>query len=239
MKEVIILGCGNTQVHCPYDKETWGVNGVYTFAKRLDKLFIVDRINDKEFDLDDIRKLPCIVASVPYPGWTNIEVYPLKQVLERFRTRFFSNAICYMMAYALLYGYERIWFYGIDMMTYSTYVMEKGGVEYWMGIAHALGVPVINTDDSATGRTIDGKMYGYWQFPEGWKKEPFPESLAEDTRRLLQDIPGVKDDSDEWEQKDGVWARRSLNIIRHPGDPKAFEEKAKKKIEALREEALQ
>ena len=35
-QELIILGCGPTHVECPYDKEVWGVNGTYTFAKKLE-----------------------------------------------------------------------------------------------------------------------------------------------------------------------------------------------------------
>ena len=164
MKEVIILGHGPTRIQCPYDKEVWGVNNVYNFAKLLDKLFITDKITEREFSYPSLKQVKCLVTSVPYPehGDWNIEVYPLNEVLNKFKTTFFTNAICYMIAYALLKEYEKIYFYGIDMMTSTTYLFEKGGVEYWMGIAHAMGVPIVNTKESATGKTIDGKMYGYW-----------------------------------------------------------------------------
>ena len=189
MKEVIILGHGPTRIQCPYDKETWGVNNCYSFAQRLDKLFITDRITEKEFDFKALEQVKCIVSSIPYPNhpeW-NIEVYPLKEVLAKFRTTFFSNAICYMIAYALLKEYERIWFYGIDMMTSTTYLFEKGGVEYWMGIAHALGVPIINTKESATGKTIDGRMYGYWG--DGLDNaDIFSKAVAEESRRLVRNL---------------------------------------------------
>ena len=189
MKEVIIFGHGQTRIQCPFDKETWGVNTTYTVADRLDKLFIIDKITDSEFSLKALEQVKCIVSSIPYPDhpeW-NIEIYPLQEVLNKFKTTFFSNAICYMIAYALLKGYEKIWFYGIDMMTNTTYLFEKGGVEFWMGIAHAMGVPVINTKESATGKTIDGKMYGYWG--EGFDNTgSFSKAIAEESRRLVKNI---------------------------------------------------
>ena len=59
-------------------------------------------------------------------------------------------------------GYNRLFFFGIDMMTTTSYQQEKGGVEYWMGIAKGMGVEVINTRSSATGKTYNGRMYGWW-----------------------------------------------------------------------------
>jgi len=186
MREVSILGHGPTRIQCPYTTEIWGVNNTYDFALKLDKLFVIDKITTAEFDFPLLAKVKTIVASVPYPEhpeW-NIEVYPLKEVLAKFKTTFFSNAICFMMAYALLKGYEKIWFYGIDMMTDTTYLFEKGCVEYWMGIAHAMGVPVINTKESATGKTINGKIYGYWGDNFNFKEE-YNRALATETARFI------------------------------------------------------
>ena len=215
MKEVVIYGCGNTRIQFPgkNGRELWSVNTCYRYTNEpVDKLFIVDKITTEEFDIEELKRFPCIVAPMAYPELPNIEIYPMKEVLAKFRTRFFSNAICYMMAYALLKGYEKIWFYGIDMMTNTSYVIEKGGVEFWMGIAHALGVPVVNTRESATGKTIDGKMYGFWG---GEEKVNRPELLAEDTRQLARELPGVKDESEEWVQdSNGSWVRREQRIIK-------------------------
>ena len=186
LREVIILGCGPTQVDCEYHCETWGVNGCFTFAKRLDKLFMTDEVSEVDASSYDFYLLeksnPTLVIPTLYPKFKEltipIEIYPIEKVLEKFPTRFFSNTIAYMIAYALLYttsvkgpndlrprvidGYHKIFLYGIDMMTNSTYIQEKGGVEYWLGIALGMGVEVINTRGSATGKTWNGRMYGYW-----------------------------------------------------------------------------
>ena len=187
IKELIILGNGPTRVDCPYHCETWGVNGGYAFAKRLDKLFMTDSLEgeilEEEYNIEKLIEFNgTLVLPKHFPVFDSlgipIEIYPIDEVLAKFKTRFFSNTIAYMMAYALLHttsiqeldgpilrvidGYDRIYFYGIDMMTNTTYVQEKGGVEFWMGIALAMGVEIINTKGSATGKTWNGKMYGYW-----------------------------------------------------------------------------
>ena len=170
MKDVIILGCGPTHAECKYHCDTWGVNGTYGFAPKLDKLFFTDEVSEVEatwYDLPQIKKVTkTLVFPVIYPKFANvgvpIELYPMDEIRARFPTTFYSNSIAYMIAYALYFNYERIYFYGIDMMTSSTYIQEKGGVEFWMGIALGLGVKIVNTRGSATGKTWNGKMYGHW-----------------------------------------------------------------------------
>ena len=215
MKEVIILGLGPTSVECPFDSsiEIWSCNNWHHLFpdipySRVAKTFYTDKIRPKEIDIEELREQH-IVAPRNYDG-LNIEIYPMDEVLEKFKTKFFSNTICYMLAYALLKGYERIWFYGIDMLQHTTYIVEKGGVEYWMGIAQGLGVPIINTQNSATGKTIDGRMYGDWDNHHG---EELSEELSQATRDLIQSIPGLKDLSEEWVLKEGNWVRREQRVV--------------------------
>ena len=190
MKECIILGCGATHAECKYHCETWGVNGTFYIAKRLDKLFMTDEPSEVQacyYDMEQIyaadkRTLEhngrglTFVFPIAYPKFQDlgipIEIYPVEEIVKSFKTSFFSNSIAYMLAYALYKGYDKIWFFGIDMLTSSTYVQEKGGVEFWMGVANGMskeriaqGLPpieIINTIGSATGKTYNGKMYGYY-----------------------------------------------------------------------------
>ena len=180
MKEVIILGCGPTRAECKYHCETWGVNGTFHFATRLDKLFFTDEVSEVEacyYDLPLMKKLnPVLVFPIVYPKFKNagmkIEIFPIDKLLAKFPTKFYSNSIAYMIAYALLYDYTKIWLFGIDMMTTATYVQEKGGVEFWMGIALGMSaervargespIEIVNTHGSATGKSWNGKMYGHY-----------------------------------------------------------------------------
>jgi len=185
-KEVIILGCGPSHAECEYHCETWGVNGVFTLnPKRLDKLFMTDEeseVDASQYDYEQmVRHTRTLVLPVHYKRFQQlpipVEIFPMEAIARRFPTRFYSNTIAYELAYALYQtrsvfdekgiphvvdGYSRIYFYGIDMMTHSTYVQEKGGVEFWMGVALGMGVEIINTVSSATAKTWNGRMYGHY-----------------------------------------------------------------------------
>ena len=236
-RELIILGCGPTHVECPYDQETWGVNGTYTFAKRLDKLFMTDGPDVMDEDIlraKDIASYGCtLILAKKFPevmpaytkAGVKVEVYPIDEVLEKFPTRFFSNTIAYMIAYALLStktvwedglrpkvveGYSKIRFYGIDMMTNTTYLQEKGGVEYWMGVALGMGVDIVNTRGSATGKTWNGKMYGYWgQMQEEMMKERLmvPWEIVKATAPRAEAVPPIAPIDEEWIQSGDDWIK--------------------------------
>ena len=181
-KECVILGCGTTQVECDYSHgDIFGVNGTYTFSKKLDKLFFTDEeseVNSAFYDVPKIMSLEKLVCVFPirYKRFNdlglNIEIFPLEAIQKRFPTDLFSNTIAYMLAYALYHDYEKIWMYGIDMMTNTSYIQEKGGVEFWMGVAMGMSVErvrngkspieIFNTVGSATGKTWNGLMYGHY-----------------------------------------------------------------------------
>ena len=210
MKEVIILGCGPTHIECAYHCETWGVNGGYNFAKRLDKLFMTDSLDgevlEEEYRVETLREFNgTLVLAKHFPVFDSlgipIEIYPINEILSRFKTRFFSNTICYMIAYALYHGYEKIWFFGMDMMPRTCYLQEKGGVEFWMGVALGMGVEVINTESSATGKTWNGRMYGYWGLQ---RDEQSKERLLAPWEIIKVEKPPIED---EWMEIDGNWIK--------------------------------
>lgn len=191
LRDLVILGCGPTLVDCPYDGteiEIWSVNGGYTIdgIKRISKLFMTDM--ESEVDMTwydfpiiaakcDTLVLPERFARMDELGLP-IEIYPIEDILSFHKSRFYSNSICFMIAQAIMEtttiqepgdprphpidGWGRILMYGIDLMTSSTYVHEKGGVEHWCGRAEALGIEVVHPRGSATGKTFNGLMYGYY-----------------------------------------------------------------------------
>ena len=170
MKEVIILGSGPTRTECDYHCETWGVNFVYTFAKKLDKLFFTDEASEVEKhpyqDLGRLKQLkPILVFPIVYPKFRDfglqIDLYPIANISKRFQnTVFFSDSIAYMLAYALYYDYKKIWMYGIDFNPGLEKEQEQGGIEFWMGVALGMGVKVVVPDNSPIGKTWNNRMYG-------------------------------------------------------------------------------
>lgn len=222
VRDLIIMGCGPSHVECNYHCETWGVNGVFTLnPKRLDKLFMSDEETEVDACQFDLPKMveqctlldSTLVLPVAYkkliPTGLPIEIFPIRQIIDKFNTTFYCNSIAYMMAYALHYtqavqgphdamprviqGYNRIYFYGIDMMTHSTYYQEKGGVEYWMGVAMGMGVEIINTKSSATGKCWNGRMYGHFGLAE---EELMKEQLYAPMELIR--VSKTSDPQDEW-----------------------------------------
>ena len=102
-------------------------------------------------------------------------LYPLARIDKKFKVNgFFSNTICYMLAYALDFStkivngklvlkpdaFEKISIYGVDMLTKDEYELEKGGLEFWLGYAMGLGIEIEISQGGALLKTCTGKPYG-------------------------------------------------------------------------------
>jgi hypothetical protein len=100
------------------------------------------------------------INSIPF---TTYHRYPIEKVINKFKTGYFSNAICYMIAFALFEGVDRLNFYGVvHLRTHKEYATQKPAVDYWIGRAEQMGVKCyIHGDYSEIGRTEDGLAYGY------------------------------------------------------------------------------
>lgn len=172
MKEVIILGCGQTSWSCPYDCETWGVNSMVKRADRLDKLFFFDNLetlpDPDGLNWNDLIETEAALISTEKNAkfckehlGIECEVYPLEEICAKYKNHYFSNSISYMIAYAIYKGYDKIKVYGVDHVRYESYVMERSGVEFWLGIAIGAGIDVEIAAGSALLKTFNGKLYGY------------------------------------------------------------------------------
>jgi len=164
-KEVILLGMGSTGGGCPYDAEVWGVNRGFRKCRKMDKLFMsdtrLDPYGDIQFDIENLKNVDFPIISLHQIKGIKTRRYPYKKIVEKFGTEFFSCTICYMIAYALYKGYNHIRMYGVDMITSKEYEREKGGVEYWVGIAKGMGCKVEISRGSAVCQTKTGVPYGF------------------------------------------------------------------------------
>jgi hypothetical protein len=70
------------------------------------------------------------------------DTYPLEEIIDIFESRYFTNTISYIIAYALLTGVEEIEIYGVDMNGKDEYINQRGSVMYWIGRAESVGVKV-------------------------------------------------------------------------------------------------
>lgn len=201
-KEVIILGMGATRRLCPWDAEVWSVNMGYTQVAMLnghvEKIFMAHtqtkaRTGHDMFCWEHYNQM----ADVGIEIWNTHKVkglksrlFPLKRLIKKYGTDYFSDTISYMMVWAIEKGYKKIRLYGCDMMTREEYAWEKGGIEYWIGYARGLGIKVEVCEGSQLLKTITGKPYGikYWRLkdidPFGVLKKKLPKELPSSSQIL-------------------------------------------------------
>ena len=151
------------------------------YGVKPDILFVMDVLDEKPqivsgFDnLGDIIKrindMGCpLIAPYKYEEIPKSEAFPLEDCAQKFGkgAMYFTNTICYMIAYAILQGVEKIELFGVNQAGSHEYAEEKGGVEWWLGIAVGKGIEVtIHGEHSQVlkhkGRYGNGIMYGYLQ----------------------------------------------------------------------------
>lgn len=112
-------------------------------------------------EADEAKKARAIARGLGVE-YIDLENYPLKQVINRFKTDYFTSTVDYAMALALFDGFDDIQLYGVNMANHSEYSHQKPGVEFWCGYALGLGAKVaVNGKISTIMKTRDKKLYGY------------------------------------------------------------------------------
>lgn len=159
-KHISILGKGNSGKICPFDAdEVWGVNNVATqpeyAGKKIHRLFAFDESLEPQYT-DEMKKFAPIIS---FQKYKDID-YPLESILKEFNTRYFTNTISYMIAYAIYCRVRKISVYGVDVSFGAPYAQENRGVEYWIGRAEQLGIEVYCPEKSHLLRTVYGNLYG-------------------------------------------------------------------------------
>jgi len=207
-EHVILLGKGQGWQQCPpngeiiyhrrnpdgsvtdeqVNAEIWGLNGLLFEKKKLDRIFMMDIIDEMPSVVAGYWEIPKVidklnelgipmVAPYQYAEISNSESFPIKEVVEMFGTPYLNNTIAYMIAYALMKGVKSISTWGINQASGSEYFYEKGCVEYWVGQALGRGVDVYINGPSELllnkaryGGTL---LYGYNTTYEGLIKHHY------------------------------------------------------------------
>lgn len=187
MRKALIVGFAPDWNDYPkdYEGEVWSLNMGGVMCERIDTLFLADKLEDKtsikdgyyvpifgddkgkkvKIDEEKYKKIIAergikVISCHPY-DIPNLETYPIKEVVETFGSDYFANTICYMIAYAILKGYEEIELWGVRQGLMTEYMFHKGCIEFWIGMAVGHGVNVRIMGDSLVLRTPDGRLYGY------------------------------------------------------------------------------
>ena len=167
----------------PYDEpgvEVWALNEMHTFSwmKRATRWFqmhksssymrpMAKRGQKGHWEwLQKKRDIPI------YMLWTDARIpdsveYPLDEVVGRFfknlykgeaRVKYFTSTLSYMIALALLEGFERIELYGFEMAATDEFAPQKSCAEFWLGLAMGLGVEIYLPPSC---ELLWGPLYGY------------------------------------------------------------------------------
>lgn len=134
-KSVVILGTGMTLSQFKLEEhngsDIWAVGSAYPILKdrdiNINKYFCLHKDETLDYDGDIINQ-------------TN---YPLEEIISKFNSRFFTNSISYMIAYAIYKEYKKISLYGVDMDSAGEYEFERPSVTYWIGFARGLSLEVL------------------------------------------------------------------------------------------------
>ena len=182
------------------DVEVYGVNGAYTMPTimppdlrdrfQMHKLFMTDytwsETGTLNFHPGDINKFSkkygteVVSLHEHHVGKHKLEMtqYPYKKICRKFHNDYFTDTICYMIAYALdkytdvamsPNGVRRLEltepltlrFFGVDMCTTLEYYLSKCGIEFWIGQAFALGCQIDITNGSVLMMHPRGLPYGF------------------------------------------------------------------------------
>ncbi len=97
-----------------------------------------------------------IPMSTPYP---KEEIFKWFEENGYYGAKYFTNSISWMIALAIMEGYEEIQILGVDMAQDSEYGFQRPSCEYFIGIAEGLGIKIYIPAESDLLKA--GILYGY------------------------------------------------------------------------------
>lgn len=151
--------------------DVWTIN-VAALGAPSDIAFHMDPVDLPEYkahwDMFDqlARRGTKVLSSRPSHRWKNVEAYPLQAVVDDLKAPYLTTTVAYALALAVHQRRPMIALYGCDFTYPDVHAAEAGRacVEYWLGRAHAFGIPVTIPHSStlfdAPLHEV-GNMYGY------------------------------------------------------------------------------
>jgi hypothetical protein len=174
----------------------WSLNQLYRHIPRFDRwfeihsrpIFVADIVRDTHY-VEWLQTAPVPVYMMQtFPDMPMSVRYPIEQVgalqgIPVAQTRawyeglalpsatrgggpYLQSAIGFMIALAILEGFEEIGLWGIDLVVGGEYEYQKPNAEFWLGYAMARGIKVTIPKTSALLRQL--YVYGYEVEPPYW-----------------------------------------------------------------------
>jgi len=186
-KPVAIAGFGQSSRQMIFDEpeevQVWGMNAGHDWLDRYDAWFdmhppgdfdskpVTDRIDDYLPFLESCsvpvfnqERVDWIENSVRYPFEEVMKLMPLHRInpdeesLHHHTEHYYqTSTITYMIGLAILLEAPSISIYGVDLVDRSDYVMQRAGVEFWLGLAMGKGIEIKLPEQCPL---LSGPVYG-------------------------------------------------------------------------------
>jgi hypothetical protein len=193
VKTVIITGRRiapeSPKVRWPH-AELWGVTRCNTFYWRetltdWDRWFDVHPVQPTDYHKGILAKRPeawewytrqrsgrPIYLLEPHPDVPDSVAFPRAEVQAFFDTSQFTVSVDWLIALALMEGFQRIVLNGIGTRMEPTYQYAHKGILYWIGFARGRGVEVLIEGPSCYAEPE--KVYGYELGAPVWESNATP-----------------------------------------------------------------
>lgn len=162
-KKVSIVGFGQANTPtAPMDDpsyEIWGLNHANRLGFMVDSQgrFRADRWFDlhqehaqSEEDLAWIHtcQLPIYLTGI-FTGNPYALAYPIEQIVKHFEQDYFCSSFAYMLVLAAYEGFEEIRLDGIDLCYGRERLVERGNLEFWIGLLRGLHYNIVIPESSS------------------------------------------------------------------------------------------
>lgn len=169
-KLAIVCGSPSSEMLAPFDSAD---HDIWVLGNRLDRYPRADLVFEIHDDNSHIgegypqwlvnQNIPLVVGDKFPIDASHITKFPFDEAKELIGSTYLTSSTAYMIAYALLKGYEHIELYGVDMAIDDVeYFWQRPCLEAWVGFAKGRGVNVIIPAQSPVFKSdyIEGSGHG-------------------------------------------------------------------------------
>lgn len=168
-KRVTIMGFAPSWAETKFEDptmEVWTLNEAYNLLNakkiplnRISRWFEIHDPNSPTKNTPEhiqfLKNCPVpLIMQNEYEEFPSSIAYPRQQVREYFNQNFiiddvgspyteYSNSISWMVALAILEGYEEIWITGVDMAQQQEYAWQRSSCSFFIGFAAGKGIKVL------------------------------------------------------------------------------------------------
>lgn len=171
-KLAIVCGSPSSEMAAPFADEAYEVWVLGNRLNRYPRADVVFEIHDDLSEHGDVERYvryllesgKHLVVGEAFPAeGSQVEVFPFDAAKELFGSTYLTSSSAYMLALALLRGFQHIEVYGVDMAVDDhEYFRQRPCMEAWLGFARGRGVTVVLPPQSPVMKSdfVEGRGCG-------------------------------------------------------------------------------